>query len=468
MERRRLPPLNALRAFEAAARHLNFSRAADELAVTPGAVSQQIQNLEDYVGAALFKRTPKGLLLTDAAQTALPALREAFDRLAEAASLLTAAVDGRRLTVTVAPSFAAKWLVPRLGRFEEQHPQVDVWLSAGMEVVDFASGEIDLAIRYGTGRYPGMEVIKLMSETVIPVASPAFLEANPLDSPSDLANHILLHDGSPDADDSCPDWAMWLAARGIRGRAAPNRDGGGFRLFRGPSQGEGPPAPGQGLRQLDHRRGGVARGRAPVDRQRRGDLDPPFKGRKFVPEGASLRPDRPLQIQTACSAPKIQAPSEGPAVLSASGLDITTSTRSNTTDQERQGPCPTLSGSGSGDFSAVGEQACSAACQIRPNPFRRVDPMLDLLRDCRRTAHDSQSGEEEPIREGVDSSGIADFRCCRNKRSGDGGPKRQGRIETWRTQRAMAHGRAQLRHCSGLAGPRIQRRLLYIAGIRMR
>jgi LysR family glycine cleavage system transcriptional activator len=217
MERRRLPPLNALRAFEAAARHLNFSRAADELAVTPGAVSQQIQNLEDYVGAALFKRTPKGLLLTDAAQTALPALREAFDRLAEAASLLTAAVDGRRLTVTVAPSFAAKWLVPRLGRFEEQHPQVDVWLSAGMEVVDFASGEIDLAIRYGTGRYPGLEVIKLMSETVIPVASPEFLETHPLDTPADLANAILLHDGSPDADDSCPDWAMWLAARGIKG-----------------------------------------------------------------------------------------------------------------------------------------------------------------------------------------------------------------------------------------------------------
>ena len=217
MERRRLPPLNALRAFEAAARHLNFSRAADELAVTPGAVSQQIQNLEDYVGAALFKRTPKGLLLTDAAQTALPALREAFDRLAEAASLLTAAVDGRRLTVTVAPSFAAKWLVPRLGLFEQQHPQVDVWLSAGMEVVDFASGEIDMAIRYGTGRYPGLEVIKLMSETVIPVASPALLEAHPLATPADLANHVLLHDGSPDADDSCPDWAMWLAARGIKG-----------------------------------------------------------------------------------------------------------------------------------------------------------------------------------------------------------------------------------------------------------
>jgi LysR family glycine cleavage system transcriptional activator len=217
MDRRRLPPLNALRAFEAAARHMNFSRAAEELSVTPGAVSQQIQNLEDYVGAALFKRTPKGLLLTDAAQTALPALREAFDRLGEAASMLTAAVDGRRVTVSAAPSFAAKWLVPRLGRFETAHPEVDVWLSAGMELVDFANGEVDIAIRYGAGRYPGLEVVKLMTETVIPVLSPELLAERHLLTPDDLAHHILLHDGSPDADDSCPDWAMWLTARGIKG-----------------------------------------------------------------------------------------------------------------------------------------------------------------------------------------------------------------------------------------------------------
>ncbi|WP_395671061.1 transcriptional regulator GcvA [Phenylobacterium sp.] len=216
-ERRRLPPLNALRAFEAAARHLNFSRAADELSVTPGAVSQQIQNLEDYVGAALFKRTPKGLLLTDAAQTALPALREAFDRLAEAASLLTAAVDGRRLTITAAPSFAAKWLVPRLGAFEQKHPQVDVWLSAGLEVVDLTAGEVDIAVRYGGGRYPGLEVRRLLSETVIPVISPALLAETPLSTPEDLKAHVLLHDGSPDPDDSCPDWPMWLAARGVKG-----------------------------------------------------------------------------------------------------------------------------------------------------------------------------------------------------------------------------------------------------------
>jgi len=216
-QRRRLPPLNALRAFEAAARHLNFSRAADELSVTPGAVSQQIQNLEDYVGVALFKRTPKGLLLTDPAQIALPALREAFDRLAEAASMLTAAVDGRRLTVSVAPSFAAKWLVPRLGKFETLHPMVDVWISAGMELVDFNSGEIDIAIRYGSGRYPGLEVQRLMQETVMAVVSPELLENQPLNELEDLKGQILLHDGSPDADESCPDWTMWLAARGVRG-----------------------------------------------------------------------------------------------------------------------------------------------------------------------------------------------------------------------------------------------------------
>jgi len=104
----------------------------------------------------------------------------------------------------------------RIG-LEEAHPDVDVWVSAGMELTDFASGEVDLAIRYGAGRYPGLEVIRLMQETVIPVAAPALLETQPLQELSDLANQVLLHDGSPDADDSCPDWTMWLAARGVKG-----------------------------------------------------------------------------------------------------------------------------------------------------------------------------------------------------------------------------------------------------------
>jgi LysR family glycine cleavage system transcriptional activator len=131
--------------------------------------------------------------------------------------MLTAAVDGRRLTVSVAPSFAAKWLMPRLGLFETRHPQVDVWVSADMDLVDFASGEVDVAIRYGSGRYPGLEVTRLMQETVIAVASPALIAAQPLESLAELAGHTLLHDGSPDADESCPDWSMWLAARGVRG-----------------------------------------------------------------------------------------------------------------------------------------------------------------------------------------------------------------------------------------------------------
>jgi LysR family glycine cleavage system transcriptional activator len=121
------------------------------------------------------------------------------------------------VTVSAAPSFAAKWLVPRLGRFETLKPEVDVWLTAGMELVDFQAGEVDVAIRYGSGHYPGLEVTRLMSETVVPVCAPGLIDERPLIAPADLAGHTLLHDGSPDADDSCPDWAMWLAARGVRG-----------------------------------------------------------------------------------------------------------------------------------------------------------------------------------------------------------------------------------------------------------
>jgi LysR family glycine cleavage system transcriptional activator len=217
MDRRRLPPLNALRAFEAAARHMSFNRAAAELCVTPGAVSQQIQNLEEYLGVTLFRRTSRGLLLTDAAQVVLSPLGEAFEKLHEAAGLLTAAIDGRRVTVSVAPSFAAKWLVPRLGRFSTEHPDVEVWVSADMHLIDFSSGEIDVAIRYGAGHYPGLEIVRLMRETVVPVVSPALLAETPLHALEDLGRHTLLHDGSPETDDSCPDWNMWLAARGVAG-----------------------------------------------------------------------------------------------------------------------------------------------------------------------------------------------------------------------------------------------------------
>ena len=214
---KRLPPLNALRVFEAAARHLSFTKAADELNVTPGAVSQQIKALEDFIGAPVFRRNKRALLLTDEAQASLPILREGFDRLAEAASLLTARRDGGRLTVSVAPSLAAKWLVPRLDRFRDRHPDFDVWISADMEVVDFSGDDVDLAIRYGGGRYPGVVVEHLMAETIVPVCSPRLLLGDaPLKTPQDLARHVLLHDGSPDNDESCPTWPMWLKAAGVK------------------------------------------------------------------------------------------------------------------------------------------------------------------------------------------------------------------------------------------------------------
>lgn len=213
-----LPPLNALRVFEAAARHVSFTKAAEELHVTPGAVSQQIKSLEDYLGVRLFRRTKKALLLTDASEAALPTLQEGFDKLGEAARILRGASDSKRLAVSVAPSLAAKWLAPRLDNFRDRHPDIDVWISAAMQVVDFAVDDVDLAIRYGAGHYPGLEFELLMSESIVPVCSPRLLAGpNGLRAPGDLANHVLLHDGSPEKSESSPTWPMWLKAAGVIG-----------------------------------------------------------------------------------------------------------------------------------------------------------------------------------------------------------------------------------------------------------
>lgn len=213
---KRLPPLNSLRVFEAAARHLSFTKAAEELHVTPGAVSQQIKALEDFIGTPVFRRHKRALLLTDEAQAGLPVLREGFEKLAEAARLISARVDSGKLTVSVAPSLASKWLVPRLDRFHERHPDVDVWVSADMDVVDFAVDDIDIAIRYGPGGYQNLVVEHLMAESIVPVCSPSLLIGErPLKTPKDLVHHTLLHDGSPDQDESCPTWPMWLKAAGV-------------------------------------------------------------------------------------------------------------------------------------------------------------------------------------------------------------------------------------------------------------
>ena len=213
---RRLPPLNALRVFEAAARHLSFTKAAEELNVTPGAVSQQIKSLEDFLQTAVFRREKRALLLTDEAQACLPVLRAGFDKLSEASDILAARADGGVLKVSVAPSFASKWLVPRLDRFQTAHPDVDVWVSADMDVVDFAVNDVDLAIRYGAGDYPDLVVEHLLEEKIIPVCAPTLITgSDPLKAPVDLVNHTLLHDSGVDKDESCPTWPMWLKAAGV-------------------------------------------------------------------------------------------------------------------------------------------------------------------------------------------------------------------------------------------------------------
>jgi LysR family glycine cleavage system transcriptional activator len=168
----RLPALNALRAFEAAARHLSFTRAAEELNVTPGAISQQIRQLEEFAGAPLFRRTGRQVLLTDAGQAALPLLTSAFEMMAEAVHHMRAPARRDRLMISSAPSLAAKWLAPRLERFQEQNPEAEVWISADIAMTDFNSSDIDLALRHGKGLYEGLRAEKIMSESVLPVCSP--------------------------------------------------------------------------------------------------------------------------------------------------------------------------------------------------------------------------------------------------------------------------------------------------------
>jgi LysR family transcriptional regulator, glycine cleavage system transcriptional activator len=213
---RKLPPLNALRSFEVAARYASFTKAAQELLVTPAAVGQQVRQLEDIMGVRLFRRENRMLVLTPAGEACLPGVHEGFAHLVAAVSRAKPQAKTRRLTVSVAPSFAAKWLLPRLSDFESRHPEIDVHVDASMRVVDLHDGAADPAIRYGAGHYPGLRVERLLGEEVIPVCSPSLRDGErPLRTPADLAEHTLLHDDSPDNDPSCPTWAMWLRAAGV-------------------------------------------------------------------------------------------------------------------------------------------------------------------------------------------------------------------------------------------------------------
>ncbi len=212
---RRLPPLNALRAFEASGRHLSFAKAADELGVTPPAISHQVRQLEDHLGVPLFRRMTRQVALTDAGRAALEPMTEAFDRLAEAVALLEERDDSGVLTVSVAPSFAALWLVPRVEQFTAKHPDIDLRIAANMALSDFADDGVDAAIRYGRGNYPGLSVVQLSQESIAPMCSPDLLKGpHPLNGPQDLAHHTLLHDDSTVSLGQSPDWRLWLRLAG--------------------------------------------------------------------------------------------------------------------------------------------------------------------------------------------------------------------------------------------------------------
>ena len=207
---RRLPSLNALKAFEAAARHGSFTKAADELAVTQGAVSHQVKALEAELGLRLFNRERQRLVITEAGRTYLEVVRDAFDRLAMGTNRLLQLQKAGVLTVTTSPNFAAKWLVHRLGRFVETHPEIDLRVSASAQHVDFAREDFDLGIRHGDGTWPGLHVTRLCAEELFPVCSPKFVRGrSALRKPADLSRVTLLHVNDR------RHWMKWLEAAGV-------------------------------------------------------------------------------------------------------------------------------------------------------------------------------------------------------------------------------------------------------------
>jgi LysR family glycine cleavage system transcriptional activator len=206
---RRLPPLSALRAFEAAARHLSFTRAAAELGVTQAAISHQVKLLEDQLGQPLFRRLTRRLLLTDAGQTLWPGVRDGFDRLAQAVQKVQASRDGGVLTLSLTVSFAARWLVPRLGGFLKAHPEIDVKLTTTDRMVDFAREDVDAAIRHGAGQWAGLESWRVLSPAYTALLNPRLVEEAKLEQPSDLQRLPLL----VESDDNVS-WRAWFQAAG--------------------------------------------------------------------------------------------------------------------------------------------------------------------------------------------------------------------------------------------------------------
>jgi LysR family glycine cleavage system transcriptional activator len=213
---RRLPPLNGLKAFEAAARSESFTRAAEELNVTQGAISHQVKALEGTLGLRLFHRERQRLILTEAGRDYLAVVRDALDRIAVGTERLLQRQQGGALTVSTSPDFAAKWLINRLSRFAEQHPDVDLRVSATTHYVDFASEDVDVAIRHGDGNWPGMHVERLYSERLFPVCSPKLVAGrNRITKAVDLLKFPLLRL------EDAKNWARLFEAAGLKATVGP-------------------------------------------------------------------------------------------------------------------------------------------------------------------------------------------------------------------------------------------------------
>jgi len=208
---RRLPPLNALKAFEAAARNLSFTKAADELFVTQAAVSHQIKTLEEHLGLKLFLRKNRSLLLTEEGQGYFLDIRDIFTQLIDATEKLLARGAKGSLTVSLTPSFAIQWLVPRLNLFNEAHPDIDVRIKAQDQDENSLTDDVDVAIYYGRGNWSGVETHKLHTEYLVPLCSPMLLNSTiPMNTPADLQKHVLLHDMTR------RNWKTWMKTAGVR------------------------------------------------------------------------------------------------------------------------------------------------------------------------------------------------------------------------------------------------------------
>jgi len=203
---RDLPPLNSLRVFEAAARRLSFTRAAEELGVTQAAISHQVKVLEEHLGFRLFRRLNNALVLTEKGETYLPAVRQAFEVIGEATDAVQGRSEAEVLTLSVLPNFALRWLVPRIGEFQHDNPAIDVRVLTSYRGTDFLREDIDAAIRLGAD-WPGLNVDLLFGSEMFPVCCPALLRRRPLGQPRDLADHRLLH-----VYGALDDWPLWLAA----------------------------------------------------------------------------------------------------------------------------------------------------------------------------------------------------------------------------------------------------------------